>query len=207
MNRLLFLIICLFYLLNSCKNKKDNNSQIHNNYVDIVYHFDKTSDSQFCNIDSIHQTDCEKGNLYLTSNGNTIYHNYCLGTDTTTYCIGKYTMTDTTIVCIFNQDYIFAECTECDSNDRKQVNPNLGILKKEKHDKMILKKINCLSNLKYYVSPTDEQKQNTLEKIKLYNEIGITLQPFRGYVFSVSEPNETTDFKKRIKSIKVLNTL
>jgi hypothetical protein len=199
-------ILFLYFVLSSCKyalNKKNTSQK----YIDIVYHFDKTSDSTFCNPDLIHATDCELGDLYLTKKGYAIYFKYCLGTDSTFYCIGSYLITDSTITCSYDRDFVFAECTECDSIVHKKTNPNSGVLRKKNHNKMILHKLQCNNKIEYFVPPTEEQKQNTIKHIAQLKAIGVTLQPFRGYVFSIAVPKEAADFKAKIRQIHALQDL
>jgi hypothetical protein len=178
-------------------------------YVDVVYHYDKTSDSNFCSPDSLHDTDCELGYLYLTPKGNAIYYKYCLGTDTTIYCIGNYFITDTTISCSFDRDFVFAECTECDTIEQKKTNPNSGILRREPHDKMVLIKSNCTNKFEYHVPPTEEQKQNSIKQLELFKQFGgrVTFQRFKGFVFSSANINDAKEFRKKIKKIDALANL
>jgi hypothetical protein len=196
-------LILLSLMSISCDNGQANK------YLDIVYHFDKTSDSNFCNPDSLHDTDCELGYLYLTPKGNAIYHKYCFGTDTTIYCIGSYFITDSTISCSFDRDFVFAECTACDTVEQNKTNPNSGILKHESHEKLVLIKSNCNNKLAYHVLPTEEQKQNSIKQLELFKQFGgrVTLQRFMGFVFSSADINDAKGFREKIKKIPALSNL
>jgi hypothetical protein len=112
--------------------------------IEIVYDFAETSDSNFCNANSIITMDCaggslyftNAGNIYLKKNGNVI----CtfLNEDSTIYNIGKYTITTDGIDCVFDQIYSF----ENNYYSNEKTNP-VGVLKKIAPWNMELSKLAC----------------------------------------------------------------
>jgi hypothetical protein len=203
-----FLILVIISTFISCSNpskKKDRPVSIQ---IDSVYNFAQTSDSKFCNKDSILPTDYGFGTLYLTKNGNAIYNYYCIGSDTTIYCIGTYAMNDSVITCHYTQDYLYADCTECQQADStyKIQKPENGILRKEDHDKVQLIRANC-KNFDFYILPTEKQKEKSKQELKQAKEIGYTLIPFRGYVYWKATPEESKAFRSFIKKIPALRNL
>lgn len=207
MNRILVLTFILFIAI-SCNNSKSTSTELAPIRIDSVFNFAQTSDSKFCNKDSVMHTDCGLGTLYLTRNGNAIYHYYCLGDDTTTYCIGTYVITDSGITCNYTKDYLYADCEQCEEADStyKVQEPENGTLRTEKHNIMQLIKAKC-NDFDFYIPPTEEQKQKTLREFEQAKTIGYTLQPFRGYVFWKATEQESKDVRSLIKKISALADL
>jgi hypothetical protein len=69
-----------------------------------IYYFAETSDSLFCNEDSIVGSDCSGGELYLTSKGNAIYIFHCCCEGKESYDIGRYIITSSGIICTFSKE-------------------------------------------------------------------------------------------------------
>ena len=69
-----------------------------------LYYFSGTTDSLFCNTDSIIPSDCLGGELYLSKQGNAIYIFHCCCEGQDNYNIGKYTKTSEGISCTFTKE-------------------------------------------------------------------------------------------------------
>lgn len=142
------IVITAYICVAGCNNTKnapeltDTISALHSTELaGTLYRFALTDDKNYCSPDSIVGTDCGGGNFYFTKKGNVIYTFYCQGSDTTTFEIGKYTITNGNIQCVFDQDYSYYN--GMGDEEQKPYDPNSGKLKTTKRWSVELKKINC----------------------------------------------------------------
>jgi hypothetical protein len=112
--------------------------------IEIIYDFAETSDSDFCNSNSIITMDCAGGSLYFTNAGNIYFKKngtvVCtfLNEDSTIYFIGKYKMSDDGTACVFDRTYSFENNYY---NDEKKI--PAGMLNKIQPWDIKLLKLTC----------------------------------------------------------------
>lgn len=135
-----------------------------------------TSDASFCSEDSIIGTDCGIGELYITKKGDALYHISCIGYDTAKYYLGRYYMTDSSLVCSFHQTYSFySGCGECPPELSDMPDLNAGTLDSIPLEQRVLKKTSC-RKYPYAIPATAEELQYQQE-----NPYGDII--YRGEVF------------------------
>ncbi|GHM99030.1 hypothetical protein WSM22_05200 [Cytophagales bacterium WSM2-2] len=144
-----------------------------------LYQFLATTDKKFCDQNLVVHGDCNFGNLYFTKKGNVIYRFYCIGSDTVTHLIGKYSSNESGIKCSFNKKYSFAE----NALSNKTSDANSGKVKKVKSFDLTLTKIDCQkfdfhfqSNGDTYVLQRPPESNSnyfftTFKKIKVFSSL------------------------------------
>jgi len=123
---------------------------------DIQLNFAETTDTAFCNLDSIIPTDCGGGDFYFTNKGNVFYNFFCMGSDSISYSIGKYSITDSLVTCDFNQEYSYYNGEYGRSKDGSPIDPNSGKLKGSKKFTLKLRKTHCEVMKYYFLSDNKE---------------------------------------------------
>lgn len=124
-----------------------------------------TSDSLFCNENLIIPTDCGIGKLYITTNGDALYNIFCVGDDSTKYYLGRYSMTDSNLVCTFHQTYTFySGCGECPPEIADTPHFNTGALA-ETSLKYTLRRTSC-QKYPYAMPVSAEELQKQHEEPK-----------------------------------------
>jgi hypothetical protein len=112
-----------------------------------IYYFSGTTDSLFCNTDSIVGSDCLGGELYLSKQGNAIYIFHCCCDGQDVYNIGKYTMTQEGISCKFTN--------ECNYK---------GAFKTIEKWELLLKKINCSEYVYGFEEITEDENSKAIKQ-------------------------------------------
>lgn len=143
------ILICSFLVgIFGCNTSSKN--EIHtptheNKTFEKLFHFAETK--EFCAEDWA--GDCSGGNIYFTKAGIVFYSFFCMGADTTTYDIGKYSMTDSTIDCTFSQRYSYFRGHDepvFDNNGKEvieKIDPNSGKIEPGKTWNIRLIKLKC----------------------------------------------------------------
>ena len=137
--RFVLSVAIILVLITSCqKNSKPKS------VVGQVFNFVETTDKNFCNPDSIVLSDCAGGDFYFTPNGNVLNTFFCIGDDSTSYLIGKYSVTDNLISCVFNKEYSFyVPQYKGDSSDQAERDPNSGRMRNIEPINFELQKLKC----------------------------------------------------------------
>lgn len=144
-----FFLVGIFGCNPSSENETDTPTPTENKTFEKLYDFAETTDKTFCNPDSIVGTDCGGGDIYFTKAGTVFYSFFCMGADTTTYHIGKYIMTDSTIDCTFSQRYSYFRGHDepvFDDNGKEvieKIDPNSGKIEPGKAWTIHLVKLKC----------------------------------------------------------------
>ncbi len=176
----LIISISLLFLIafTGCRNSSTTETQNKQSVKGIidneVYSFSWTTDPSYCSPDSIVGTDCGGGDFYFTKNGNVVYSFDCLGNDTTTYDIGRYSFNGNNITCTFSRSYSFYGGSDYGDEGAKEATPNEGELVDIKHWSIQLLKINCTKYEYYFIMEKDKyvleklgsEKLDELRKIK-----------------------------------------
>jgi hypothetical protein len=109
-----------------------------------VFNFESTTDNNFCSEDSILGGDCSGGRIYFTKKGNVIFLFNCVGSDSSSYHIGTYKVTEKEVECKFCKRFIYSD-TEPYIPYSKQ-----DAVVKDIDWSLSLNKVECKSKIEYY---------------------------------------------------------
>jgi hypothetical protein len=127
-------------------------------FDNTLYRYAPVNGEDICNA-TVFATDCGIGNFYFTKKGNVFFTFFCMGQDSTSYLIGKYSITNTSIKCTFNKKYAYYEPTD----KNVKVDVNSGKIKTTKSLPLELKKLNC-EKFNYVVMDDNKKEKYVLQK-------------------------------------------
>jgi hypothetical protein len=119
-NRVILFITVFIFSLHSCSSKPDSiklltkeqfsknidTINFKTNYIkDKLFFFQPTTDSKFCNLSKIIETDCGIGYFYFNEKNKVTFTFQCVGDTSIIYFLGSYNQTQDKITCLFEYSY------------------------------------------------------------------------------------------------------
>jgi hypothetical protein len=165
----LLILLLLFF---ACSHKAQSNVADKSLVIEALYELLFTADDNFCNPSQIMRDadDCDQY-YYFTKKGKVFFKSQC--EDTTSYLIGKYSVTSQGVTCRFNSEYFYIS-----ESKGKQVDSNSGKIKKINSMEFKLAKLNCEYFDFHFVSGRDEKhvlrkstEQDTSNFFSTFNKI------------------------------------
>jgi hypothetical protein len=194
----------LVLLITACNSEKKEETNEQVKPMEALYNFAETQDPNFCDTNAILGGDCGFGYLYLNQKGEAIYNSFCMGQDSTSFSIGTYTITDSTLVCAFSKDYCYYSCDGCSVEvDTLPSDPNSGKLHLSSQWTLKLQKLSCKA-FEYGRRNSPEEQAEIDKEVAGYEKEGVALVKKTGYAFSRVNDKELQEFKGNWTKIKAL---
>lgn len=202
---ILAIVVSVLFFTMCTPVKKENENPLPKT-MQALFNFIETEDQNFCDTNKIIGGDCGFGSVYLNEKGDALFTEFCMGQDTMSYILGTYVNNDSTLVCSFEKEFCYYECSGC-TEQTAITNPNSGKLHSSPQWTLTLQKnINC-KNYDYFRPNTIEEDAEIRKEVEDVKKSGIELMYKRGLVFKKASNEDLKEFLQSIHKIKTLNNL
>jgi hypothetical protein len=199
------IIVSVLFFTTCTPDKKESENPLPET-MQALFNFIETEDKNFCDTNKIIGGDCGFGSVYLNEKGEALFTEFCMGQDTTSYSVGTYVSTDSTLVCSFEKEFCYYDCSDC-IEQTTITNPNSGKLHSSSQWNLTLQKsINC-KNYDYFRPNTSEEDAEIRKEVEEVKKSGGELVYKRGLVFKKASNEDLKEFLQTIHKIKVLSNL
>lgn len=190
----------------TCTPEKEKSENPLPQTMQALFNFIETEDQNFCDTNKIIGGDCGFGSVYLNEKGEALFTEFCMGQDTTSYSIGTYVNNDSTLVCSFEKEFCYYDCSDC-VEQTAITNPNSGKLHSSSQWTLTLQKnVNC-KNYEYFRPSTPKEDEEIRKEVEEVKKSGSELVYKRGLVFKKASNEDLKEFLQSIHKIKTLNNL
>lgn len=107
MNKLVIFLFCLLFVFSSVLAQQKKQALNNSLSRPGLYLFHATTDTTFCNEDSLVGSDCAGGELYFSKSGNLIYRFICCCENQDSYLVGTYVVAKDSIICSLTKEYTY----------------------------------------------------------------------------------------------------